>query len=168
MKPSLLPFPPALAASVALSISAGTAASAAVDFNRDVRPILNQHCTACHGGVKQAGNISFTQRDKALTSGKSGKPTVVAGKPSESELLHRVLLPDGDEDRMPPTENGKGRPLNESEIATLRQWIAEGAQWGEHWSLVPPRQPPLPAVQNAAWAPALVRPDLMTSTGLGR
>ena len=151
MKPSLLPFPPALAASVALSISAGTAASAAVDFNRDVRPILNQHCTACHGGVKQAGNVSFTQRDKALASGKSGKPTVVAGKPGESELLHRVLLPDGDEDRMPPTENGKGRPLNESEIATLRQWIAEGAQWGEHWSLVPPRQPPLPAVQNAAW-----------------
>ena len=128
------------------------AASAAVDFNHDVRPILNQHCTSCHGGVKQAGNISFTDRDKALATGKSGKRTLVPGDPAASELIHRITLPESDDDHMPPNEHGKGRPLSAGEIATLRKWVSEGAQWGEHWSFVKPLPQRVPSVKDTQWA----------------
>ena len=128
-----------------------TAAAAAVDFNRDVRPILNAHCTACHGGVKQAGGVSFNYRDQALGRGKSGKPTVTAGQPEASELIRRILLPAGDEDRMPPASHGEGKPLTPAEVATLRTWIAEGAPWGVHWAYLKPEAQPLPAVRDTEW-----------------
>ncbi|MFM7102134.1 MAG: DUF1549 domain-containing protein, partial [Verrucomicrobiota bacterium] len=126
-------------------------ATAATDFNRDVRPLLNRHCTACHGGVRQAAQVSFTQRDRALGRGKSGRPTVVPGRPEESELLRRVGLPATDEDRMPPADHGDGRPLSSAEVATLRQWIAEGAPWAEPWSLGKPRPPTVPQVPDPRW-----------------
>ena len=71
-------------------VATGALMAAPVDFNRDVRPILNQHCTSCHGGVKQAGGVSFIQREKALGAGKSGRPTVVPGKPDASEKIGRA------------------------------------------------------------------------------
>ena len=128
-----------------------SAAAAAVDFNRDVRPILNAHCTACHGGVKQAGGVSFNYRDQALGRGKSGKPTVTAGQPEASELIRRILLPAGDEDRMPPASHGEGKPLTPAEVATLRTWIAEGAPWGVHWAYLKPVAQPMPAVRDTEW-----------------
>lgn len=151
MKRHLRHFLPATALSLSL-LAHVPATRAAVDFNRDVRPILNQHCTSCHGGVKQAGNVSFLQRDKALGTGKSGKPTLVPRDPAASELLRRVLLPQDDEDHMPPAEHGKGRPLTPAEIERLRTWIAEGANWGEHWSLVRPTPQTIPAVRRSDWA----------------
>ena len=135
----------------ALVFVGATAATAAVDFNRDVRPILNAHCTACHGGVKQAGGVSFTHQDQALGRGKSGKPTVTIGKPEASELIRRVLLPASDEDHMPPANHGEGKPLTPAEVTTLRQWIAEGAPWGLHWSFMKPAAQPLPAVRDTEW-----------------
>lgn len=119
-----------------------------VDFNRDIRPLFAQHCTACHGGVKAAGKLSFLYRDKALASGKSGKPAIVPGKPGESELMVRVTHKDKDE-LMPPPDHGP--QLSAVEIAKLRQWIQEGARWSEHWSFVPPEQPALPRVRNKSW-----------------
>ncbi len=136
--------------SVALSLALAASARAAVDFNRDVRPILNKHCTGCHGGVKQAGGISFVYREKALAEGKSGAVTIVPGKAEESEMILRVTSKDNDE-RMPPPEHGEGKPLSEAEVATLRQWIGEGAKWGEHWSFVKPLPQSVPPVKDAAW-----------------
>ena len=135
----------------ALASGLALATQGAVDFNRDVRPILNGHCTACHGGVKQAGGVSFNYRDQVLGRGKSGKPTVVAGQPGESELLRRILLPAGDEDRMPPASHGEGKALSPAEVATLRQWITEGAPWGSHWSFMKPVPQPLPTVKDTVW-----------------
>ncbi len=123
-------------------------ARAAVDFARDVRPILNAHCTACHGGVKEAGEVSFIYRDKALGNGESGKPIIVPGKPEASEMMARILSEDPDE-VMPKPEHGPRLP--EKEIETLRQWIKEGAAWGEHWSFVPPRAHAAPAVRDTSW-----------------
>ncbi len=62
------------------------AVSPPVDFNRDVRPIFNQHCVACHGGVKQAGGLSFVYADSVLA-------VIDPGSSEDSYLMERVLLP---------------------------------------------------------------------------
>jgi len=140
-----------LAASAFLAVTnlAGSApASPQIEFNRDIRPLLSKHCTACHGGVKEAGKISFLYRDKALAAGKSGERAVVPGDPANSELMRRVLSKDPDE-VMPRPDHGPR--LADQEIATLQQWIKEGARWSEHWSFVPPEEPVKPSLKNKAW-----------------
>src|SRR5579871_1812058 len=97
--------------------------TARVDFNRDIRPIFTKNCTACHGGVKQASNVSFIYREEALGKGKSGRPTVVPGSPNTSELIARVTATDPAV-RMPL----HAPPLQPKQIALLRLWIAEGAE----------------------------------------
>ncbi|QDV22401.1 PSD1 and planctomycete cytochrome C domain-containing protein [Aureliella helgolandensis] len=117
-------------------------ADAPVDFNREIRPLLNEHCVSCHGGVKQAADISFVYRDQALT-------VIEPGDPAASYFLDRVMAEDSDE-RMPPAEHG--RALNEHEIDLLRRWIAEGAEWGSHWAFVPPEKVELPVDAAADWS----------------
>ncbi len=117
-----------------------------VSFSRDIRPILNQNCVACHGGVRQKNGVSFIFREEALGKGKSGKPTIVPGNPDASELIARVTSHDPDT-RMPY----HGPPLPAGQIALLRQWIKEGAKWEDHWAFVPPKPQPLPAVKRADW-----------------
>ncbi|RMF43169.1 MAG: DUF1549 domain-containing protein, partial [Planctomycetota bacterium] len=112
-----------------------------VDFNEQVRPIFNQHCVACHGGVKQAAGLSFVYPDDASY-------IVEPGDPDASLLIERVAAEDPEE-RMPPVDHGPG--LSPAEIETLREWIAAGAEWGQHWSFVPPRPSPLPEVSNPQW-----------------
>lgn len=123
-------------------------AQAEIDFSRDVRPIFNSHCTACHGGVKEAGEVSFIYRDRALGKGESGKSVIVPGNPTASEMIARITATDPD-DIMPKPEHGP--PLSAKEIETLRQWITEGAKWGEHWSFVSPQDHPLPEVKEKNW-----------------
>ena len=67
-----------------------------VSFSRDIRPILNQNCVPCHGGVRQKNGVSFIFREEALGVGKSGRRTIVPGKPDESELIARVTSKDPD------------------------------------------------------------------------
>ena len=123
-------------------------ARSAVDFTREIRPLLAKHCTACHGGVKAAGRISFLYRDKALAEGKSGKAAIVPGAPERSEVVRRILSKDP-EDVMPRPDHGPR--LSDVEIATLQRWIQEGAYWSEHWSFVPPAEPSEPVLKNRAW-----------------
>lgn len=136
-------------ATLAFCLASSPLLHAATDFNRDIRPLFAKHCTACHGGVKAAGKISFVYRDMALATGKSGKPAIVPGNPAESEVMRRVLSTDPDE-RMPQPDHGPA--LSESEVAVLRQWIQDGAVWSEHWSFVPPRPPAAPALKDPSWA----------------
>jgi hypothetical protein len=117
-----------------------------VDFSRDVRPIFNQNCVACHGGVRQKNGVSFIFRDEALGKGKSGRPTIVPGHPDSSELISRVTSMDPDV-RMPY----HAAPLPPEQIALLRRWIAEGAQWSDYWAFVPPKPQPPPAVKHPDW-----------------
>lgn len=100
-----------------------------IQFNEAVRPILNQHCIACHGGVKQAGDLSFVYGDQAAY-------VVEPGDPDSSEIILRVMSEDPEE-RMPPPDHGKS--LTASEVETLRQWIREGGEWGKHWAFDPPK-----------------------------
>jgi hypothetical protein len=117
-----------------------------IDFNRDIRPIFNANCMACHGGVKQASNVSFSYREQALGRGKSGRPTVVPGNPQASELIARVSSKDPDF-RMPLN----AAPLSPKQIALLREWIKEGAPWSDYWAFVPPKPQALPAVKHKGW-----------------
>lgn len=126
-----------------------SSAATPTDFNRDIRPLFARHCTACHGGVKAAGNISFVYRDQALGKGKSGQPAITPGHPESSELIRRVTTTDPD-DLMPRPDHGPA--LTPSEIDTLRRWISEGAPWSEHWSFVPPREPAEPKPKDPSWA----------------
>jgi hypothetical protein len=140
-----------LAGSLVWTCSAATGAEAdtlPTEFNRDIRPLFAKHCTACHGGVKNAGKISFVYREKALAKGKSGKAAIVPGHPEDSELIRRVTTQDPD-DLMPKPDHGPR--LTEREVDVLRRWIREGAVWSEHWSFVAPKEPPKPQVKDTAW-----------------
>src|SRR3989442_8257025 len=95
-----------------------------VDFSRDIRPIFNQNCVACHGGVRQKNGVSFIFREEALGIGKSGRRTIVPGKPEQSELIARVTSKDP-QVRMPYHTQA----LPPQQITLLRQWIKEGAKW---------------------------------------
>src|ERR1700740_2494210 len=114
-----------------------------VDFSRDIRPILNQNCSSCHGGVRQKGGVSFSFREEALGKGKSGLPTIVPGDPDASELIKRVTSQDP-ETRMP----FHATPLSTEQITLLRRWIKQGARWSDYWAFVPPRTQPLPSVKD--------------------
>jgi len=119
-----------------------------VRFNRDIRPILMKNCSACHGGVKEAGGISFIYRDKALGLGKSGEHPIMPGKPGESAMLRRIRSSDPDE-RMPKPNHGP--LLAAAQMALIERWIAQGAEWQEHWSYIAPKATPAPAVSDPAW-----------------
>lgn len=115
-----------------------------IDFNTQVKPIFNKKCITCHGGVKQKSGFSLLFREEALGTTKSGKPAIVPGKPGESELIKRITAKDPDE-RMPY----KHEPLSSAEINILKQWIKEGAVWGEHWAYLAVKQQEVPDLKDA-------------------
>ena len=133
---------------VALTLPLAGLADEEVRFNRDIRPIFLKHCTACHGGVKEAGEISMIFRDRLLKEGESGKIAVVPGNPDASELIKRVKHTDPDE-IMPKPKHGP--PLSPEEIAILEKWISEGAEWEEHWAFMPPVETEVTGLKNDSW-----------------
>ncbi|MBW3630648.1 MAG: PSD1 and planctomycete cytochrome C domain-containing protein [Gemmatimonadetes bacterium] len=118
-----------------------------VDFNTEVRPILNEKCISCHGGVKRAGGFGVLFREDALAKTESGRFGVVPGDADASEMIRRITHADPSE-RMPR----EGPALSEREIETLERWIEQGAKWGDHWAYVKPGSPSLPRVSDAEWA----------------
>jgi Protein of unknown function (DUF1553)/Protein of unknown function (DUF1549)/Concanavalin A-like lectin/glucanases superfamily/Planctomycete cytochrome C len=126
-------------------------ASVRVDFNREIRPILSDHCYACHGpdeGKRKAGLRLDTEAD-AFRELKSGQRALVPGDSDKSTLLQRIIATDPD-DLMPPAKHGK--PLTEVQIALLQRWVKEGAAWQKHWSFLPPERPALPPVKDRRWS----------------
>lgn len=121
-----------------------------LDFNRDIRPILSDNCFACHGPDKGKikGDLRLDDRDLALKGGESDGPAIVPGKPDESSILGRIVTANED-DHMPPKASAKP-PLTEQQVATLRQWITEGAEYKGHWAFIPPVRPEVPDVKQFA------------------
>ncbi|HEX3152192.1 MAG TPA: PSD1 and planctomycete cytochrome C domain-containing protein [Gemmataceae bacterium] len=132
------------------AVVTSTTTAAPVDFTRDVRPILSQHCFKCHGPDDNARKAGFRldQRASALTQGPSGEFIIVPGKPGASELVRRVHS-DDETDVMPPPATKK--PLTDAKKAILKQWVAEGAEYADHWSLVAPNQAALPKIRQTDW-----------------
>ncbi len=115
-----------------------------VDFVRDVRPILQQHCYECHGEEKQKSGLRLDVKSEAFKGGDGWGVSIVAGHADESPLIELVTSEDDDQ-RMPPDRER----LSASEIATLNKWIDSGAVWPDgvdlatvtdrrdHWSFRP-------------------------------
>src|SRR2546423_1579298 len=144
------------ATAVAARARPAQAAPPAVDFVRDVQPILSTHCYECHG-PKAKGGLRLDLRAGATRGGASGN-TIVTGKSADSAIIHR-LKGEGGEDRMPLRKPA----LADAEIATIAAWIDQGAPWPDsaavngppeapkHWSFIKPVRPAEPAVKDAAW-----------------
>src|SRR5215831_11997978 len=126
------------------------AASTKVDFNRYIQPILEKSCYGCHGPKLQMSGLRLDGKKAALAGGSSGA-VIVPGKAVESPLYRRVAGI-GDQPRMP-----MGGKLDEAQIAAIRGWIDQGAEWPEgvskeavaiqrHWAYIAPTRPPLPKV----------------------
>ena len=103
------------------------AATAPVDFGRDIQPILEVSCLRCHGAVKPKGGLRLDTREAALRSGANG-PVILPGRSAESRLIHLVARLNPDEQMPPP---GKGEPLTAEQVGKLRAWIDQGVQWDE-------------------------------------
>ena len=92
-------------------------------FDRDILPIIEDHCTECHGKDNQKGKLrmdSFAEFSK----GADGKAIFVAKKPAESEIYRRLTLPDYDDARMPR----KGNRVSEPVSKLIKRWIEQGAK----------------------------------------
>ncbi|AMY12163.1 putative membrane protein [Luteitalea pratensis] len=113
---------PAVPESAAPTATA-TQATDAVDFTRDVMPILKHTCVECHGPEKVKARLRMDSIEGLQKGGKSG-PLVKPGDPENSLMMRRVLGLDGD-DQMPLDKD----PLTEKQIDTLRRWIAAGANY---------------------------------------
>ena len=117
----------------------GEARSRPVNFSRDVRPILSDHCFACHGPDDRArkADLRLDTKEGAFAKLKDGGLTIVPGKPDESELVDRIESDDADL-HMPPKKSGK--QLTADQIAILRRWVEQGGQWSTHWAFEAPRE----------------------------
>ncbi|WP_419190043.1 PSD1 and planctomycete cytochrome C domain-containing protein [Stieleria marina] len=110
----------------------------AIDFTRDVRPILSENCVYCHGpdaGTREAG-LRLDTEDGALT-------ILEPGDREASELMDRLMSDDPDYKMPPPNSN---RSVSAQQIQQIGQWIHDGAKWERHWSFRPIVTPPVPVV----------------------
>ena len=121
--------------------SAYGAGSDSIDFSRDIRPLLSNHCYKCHGPDAEQRQADFRLDDATAVFAADG--IVVPGKPDESELVRRIES-DDPEERMPPGD--AKLDLNPDQVRLIRHWVEQGASWQQHWSFVAPRRPQLPQV----------------------
>ncbi|MBI1918443.1 MAG: PSD1 domain-containing protein [Planctomycetes bacterium] len=135
-------------------------AKIAVDFAREVAPILRTNCLACHGPEKARGGLRLDTRRGALKGADSGS-VLRPGDGAGSRLVDVIAGTAQDGIVMPP----KGARLNRQQVALLRAWIDQGAAWPEglvlsnpaenpasrHWAFQPCRRPPVPTVKRTGW-----------------
>lgn len=119
-------------------------ARAAVDYAREVQPILAENCFHCHGPDQKdrKGGLRLDTREGALKGGKSAIASIVVGQPADSELIARLHSTD-EEEIMPPPQEKKTLTAAQKDI--LHRWIAEGAPYTAHWAFTAPAKAPLPA-----------------------
>lgn len=113
-------------------VAPGVFAEEKVTFNQDIRPILSDKCFFCHGpdNAKREADMRLDVREAAISKGAINLDNV-----SESEMLKRITTDDPDL-QMPPASAKLGK-LTEQEVATLKKWIEQGAEYEGHWSFLP-------------------------------
>lgn len=116
-----------------------------LSYNQDIRPILNENCLACHGGIKQMGGFSLLFEEDVYQPTESGKPAIVPGSKHKSELFNRITH-HNPEYRMPQDAG----PLTSEQIENIGIWIDQGAKWETHWAFIAPQMPEIPQ-SSANW-----------------
>ena len=116
-----------------------------LEYNRDVRPILAENCFACHGpdSAARKADLRLDRRDEAIKAG-----AIIPADTDGSELLARINAKDPKELMPPPATTKK---LTQEQKVVLQRWITDGAPYQPHWSLIAPKRPELPPVQDTAW-----------------
>lgn len=123
----------------------------AIQFNRDIRPILSDKCFACHGpdsNMRKSG-LRLDLFESAIGELPSGHRAVVPGDVAASEMMNRITSDDANE-RMPPADHVK--QLTAREIDLLKQWIQRGAVWEKHWAFQPVKRPKVPQLAGDDWS----------------
>lgn len=130
-----------VSSSLLLAAHVVTAAEAQVDFVKDIKPILEQQCTKCHGAEKQKGKLRLDSREAAIKGGKGG-PSITVGDAAKSDFFRRITLPKSEDDFMP----AEGEPLPKAQVELLKNWINQGAVWPESANAKPvAKAPAIPA-----------------------
>jgi hypothetical protein len=122
-----------------------------LDFNQDVQPILASNCFSCHGPdpeMRKAG-LRLDIEEYAMRKRPGHPDAIVPGHPEKSELIRRI------ESRnphylMPQSPQGEAKPMKSADIATLKEWIREGAVYRPHWAFEAPARPAIP-VSAESW-----------------
>ncbi len=114
----------------------------AVDYQREVRPILSDHCFKCHGPDESTREADLRLDEPATAKEASA---IIPHHPEKSLLMERILTHDQDDLMPPPSAN---KPLSEAQKGILRQWIEEGAVYTRHWAYIQPKEATLPKVPN--------------------
>jgi hypothetical protein len=154
-----------LVAAAALLVAAPTSAAdqpaPAIDFVRDIRPLLERHCLECHAGERATSGLRLDIRSEAFRGGDGHGAAIVPGRPDESPL---VRFTRGDEVGMQmPPDDAESPPVAPEGVALLAAWVAAGAPWPDgvdtatladkrdHWALRPVVKPAVPEVIDALW-----------------
>jgi hypothetical protein len=122
----------------------------AIDFNREIRPILSASCYQCHGPdhKKRKADLRLDTRD-GLFRELEGTAVITPGQPQSSELFQRIQS-DDDLERMPPPNSAPR--LAPAQVALIEKWIRQGAPWKGHWSYLPPSRPTAPVAPSGRTA----------------
>ncbi|MFO1005639.1 MAG: PSD1 and planctomycete cytochrome C domain-containing protein [Planctomycetaceae bacterium] len=133
---------------IAVSSGVTSAAGPRVEFNRQIRPILSDHCFQCHGPdqAHREGGLRLDLPADAAKGGDSG-PAIVPGQVEASEVWKRITSSDPDL-RMPPPQSGK--ELKPEQIELIQKWIAEGAEYQGHWAFQPVVRPAVPTIEGVS------------------
>jgi cytochrome c553 len=117
-----------------------------ISYNEHIQPILAENCFSCHGPDSASRKAKLRlDRFEFATARRDDLPAIAPGQPEASALVERILAKDPDEVMPPPDSHKKLKP---DEIALLRRWVTEGAAYEQHWSLIAPQRPPVPALAN--------------------
>lgn len=110
-----------------------------IDFQREILPVLAEHCFACHGpdAAERQGGLRLDDPEQAFAPTDSGQVVIARGNPDSSPLIERIETTNPSE-VMPPPETHK--PLSADQKSLLRTWIAQGAAYAPHWAFIPPRK----------------------------
>lgn len=133
-----------------LALGGYTQAATPIDFNRDIKPILSDHCFHCHGPDEHSrqADLRLDQKEEVLRQ-RDDYWIVKPGRPDASALIDRIATENPDR-RMPPPDAPK--QLSDKQIELMKQWVTAGADWQEHWSFSVPERPNLPDIKNLSWA----------------
>jgi hypothetical protein len=100
-----------------------------IDYARDIVPLLDRSCSACHGGDKKKGKFSIASREAILKGGQSGEPALHPGNSAGSKLIHMVTDQVEDLEMPPLSKRTKYPALTKDEVVLLKTWIDEGLSW---------------------------------------